>query len=216
MLFRSHGIPPPCAQFQRLLPSSLIQPFQAPKSAASQRVCSGRVPPVSFALHVRLVQPCAQPSHRPAYALALASWLPLRLAAAQRFRAVSLVPCRSPFRSRPLTRRSTSLPSVAGRCAMKLRRSAPLTGWRLGDGPTLMRNSSQKAGCMRLSPASHCCQVRQVVCNSAAAAVWDSPNHSRNARTSAGCGFAEGPRGPRFGWFGITSVARCPAQSPAA
>jgi len=66
-----------------------------------------------------------------------------------------------------------------------------------------MRNSSQNAGCMRRSPASHCCQVRQVVCTRTPAAVWDSPAASRAARTSAGAGLDSGPFGPLFGWLGI-------------
>lgn len=66
-----------------------------------------------------------------------------------------------------------------------------------------MRNSSQNAGCMRRSPASHCCQVRQVVCTSTPAAVCDSPAASRAARTSAGSGFcARLPAWLRFGWLG--------------
>lgn len=70
--------------------------------------------------------------------------------------------------------------------------------------PTLMRNSSQNAGCMRRSPASHCCQVRQVVCTSAPAAVCDRPAASRAARTSSGVGLraAEAAR-ERLGWLGI-------------
>ncbi len=35
----------------------------------------------------------------------------------------------------------------------------------------LRRNNSQNAGCMRRSPASHCCQVRHVVCTAALALV---------------------------------------------
>ena len=70
-----------------------------------------------------------------------------------------------------------------------------------------MRNSSQNAGCIRRSPASHCCQVRQVVCTSTPAAVCDKPAASRAARTSAGAGFDSGPFGPRFGWLGIPEEA---------
>ena len=71
-----------------------------------------------------------------------------------------------------------------------------------------MRNSSQKAGCMRRwlrSPAgaSHCCHERVLVCTTAAAAAWVSPAASRAARTCSGVGFAEGPFGPRFGWLVI-------------
>lgn len=69
-----------------------------------------------------------------------------------------------------------------------------------------MRNSSQNAGCMRRSPASHCCQVRQVVCTSTPAAVWDSPAASRAARTSAGAGLDSGPFGPRFGWLDMRAT----------
>ena len=65
----------------------------------------------------------------------------------------------------------------------------------------LMRNSSQKAGCMRRSPASHCCQVRHGECTSAPAAVCVKPAASRAARISAGSGLEEGPCGPRFGWL---------------
>lgn len=65
----------------------------------------------------------------------------------------------------------------------------------------LRRNNSQKAGCMRRSPASHCCQVRQVVCTVAPAAVCDRPAASRAARISSGVGLraAEAAR-ERFGW----------------
>ena len=71
-----------------------------------------------------------------------------------------------------------------------------------------MRNSSQKAGCMRRllrSPtgASHCCHDRMLVCTSAAAAAWVMPAASRAARTCSGVGLAEGPFGPLFGWLGI-------------
>lgn len=69
-----------------------------------------------------------------------------------------------------------------------------------------MRNNSQKAGCMRRSPASHCCQVRQVVCTSTPAAVCDRPAASRAARTSAGAGFDSGPFGPRFGWLDMRAA----------
>lgn len=69
-----------------------------------------------------------------------------------------------------------------------------------------MRNSSQKAGCMRRSPDSHCCQVRQVVCTSAPAAVWDSPAASRTARMSAGAGLDAGPFGPLFGWLDMRAA----------
>lgn len=55
-----------------------------------------------------------------------------------------------------------------------------------------MRNNSQKAGCMRLSPASHCCQVRHVVCTNTPAAVWDRPAASRAARTCSGVGVNPG------------------------
>lgn len=66
----------------------------------------------------------------------------------------------------------------------------------------LMLNSSQKAGCMRRSPASHCCQVRQVVCTNSAAAVCDKPDAALVARTSAGVGLRDGePSRARFGWL---------------
>lgn len=66
----------------------------------------------------------------------------------------------------------------------------------------LSLNNSQKAGCMRRSPASHCCQVRQVVCTSAPAAVCERPAASRAARISSGVGLraAEAAR-ERFGWL---------------
>jgi len=68
----------------------------------------------------------------------------------------------------------------------------------------LRQNNSQNAGCMRRSPASHCCQVRQVVCKSSAAAVCESPDASRAARTSSGVGFRAGlPARLRFGWLVI-------------
>lgn len=66
-----------------------------------------------------------------------------------------------------------------------------------------MRNSSQNAGCILRLPASHSCHPRNVQCMSAAAAVCDSPEASRAARTSFGEGLAAGPFGPRFGWLGI-------------
>lgn len=57
---------------------------------------------------------------------------------------------------------------------------------------------------MRRSPASHCCHVRQVVCTSAPAAVWDRPAASRAARISPGVGLRDGePPRERFGWLGI-------------
>ena len=66
----------------------------------------------------------------------------------------------------------------------------------------LRRNNSQKAGCMRLSPASHCCHVRHVVCKSSAAAVCESPATSRAARTSSGVGFRAGLQARlRLGWL---------------
>lgn len=66
----------------------------------------------------------------------------------------------------------------------------------------LRRNNSQNAGCMRRSPASHCCQVRQVVCNKSAAAVCESPASSRAARTSSGVGLRAGlPARLRLGWL---------------
>jgi len=55
---------------------------------------------------------------------------------------------------------------------------------------------------MRRSPASHCCQVRHVVCTSSAAAVCDKPAASLPARTSVGVGFRDGePPRERFGWL---------------
>lgn len=68
-----------------------------------------------------------------------------------------------------------------------------------------MRNSSQKAGCMRRLPASHSCHPRSVQWMRAAAAVCESPAASRAARTCSGNGFAAGPFGPRFGWLGISN-----------
>lgn len=59
---------------------------------------------------------------------------------------------------------------------------------------------------MRRSPDSHCCQVRQVVCTSAPAAVWDSPAASRTARMSAGAGLDAGPFGPLFGWLDMRAA----------
>ena len=67
-----------------------------------------------------------------------------------------------------------------------------------------MRNSSQNAGCMRRSPASHCCQVRSATCTNVAASVCDSPAAPRAALTSSGVWLAEGPFGPLFGWLGIS------------
>lgn len=69
-------------------------------------------------------------------------------------------------------------------------------------------NSSHIAGCMRRSPASHCCHVLQGECTRAPAAVWVIPAASRAARISAGAGLAEGPFGPRFGWLAIRCVGR--------
>ena len=79
-----------------------------------------------------------------------------------------------------------------------------------------MRNNSQNAGCMRLSPASHCCHTRHVVCTSKPAAVCESPAASRAARISAGAGFEEGPFGPRFGWLPISEGAEVPEALDAA
>ena len=71
-----------------------------------------------------------------------------------------------------------------------------------------MRNSSQNAGCMRRSPASHCCQVRSATCTNVAASVCDSPAAPRAALTSSGVWLAEGPFGPRFGWLGTFPLDR--------
>ena len=79
-----------------------------------------------------------------------------------------------------------------------------------------MQNNSQNAGCMRRSPASHCCHTRQVVCTNRPAAVCESPAASRAARISAGVGFEEGPFGPRFGWFPISESAEVPEALDAA
>lgn len=79
-----------------------------------------------------------------------------------------------------------------------------------------MRNNSQNAGCMRRSPASHCCHTRQVVCTTRPAAVCESPAASRAARISAGAGFEEGPFGPRFGWLPISDGAEVPEALDAA
>lgn len=66
----------------------------------------------------------------------------------------------------------------------------------------LRRNNSQNAGCMRRSPASHCCHVRHVVCTRSAAAVCESPAASRAARTSSWDGFRAGlPARLRLGWL---------------
>lgn len=51
-----------------------------------------------------------------------------------------------------------------------------------------MHHNSQKAGCIFLSPASHCCHTRHVVCTMAAAWVWVSPASCRAARICAGVG----------------------------
>ena len=79
-----------------------------------------------------------------------------------------------------------------------------------------MRNNSQNAGCIRRSPASHCCHTRQVVCTSAPASVCESPADSRAARISGGAGFEEGPFGPRFGWLPISEGAEVPEALDAA
>ena len=73
-----------------------------------------------------------------------------------------------------------------------------------------MLNNSQNAGCMRRSPASHCCHTRQVVCTRAPASVCERPAASRAARISCGAGFEEGPFGPRFGWLPILQGAEVP------
>ena len=72
----------------------------------------------------------------------------------------------------------------------------------------LMRKSSHNPGCMRLSPASHFCQLRHVAWTSSAAAVWVSPAASRAALTSSLEGLAEGAFAPllRFGWLGMELV----------
>lgn len=69
----------------------------------------------------------------------------------------------------------------------------------------LILNSSQNAGCIRLSPASHCCQTRQVVYTNSAADVCVKPALVRAARISGGVGLreAEAPRFERFGWLDI-------------
>ena len=71
---------------------------------------------------------------------------------------------------------------------------------------TLRPNNSKNAGCMRRSPASHCCQTRHVECRSLAAAVWVRPAASRAARMAAGVGFDAGPFGPRFGWLVMSVI----------
>lgn len=74
-----------------------------------------------------------------------------------------------------------------------------------------MRNSSKKAGCMRRSPASHCCQTRHVECTSAAAAVCVSPAASRAARMRSGSGVAAGePMRLRFGWATTVLLTKRP------
>lgn len=67
-------------------------------------------------------------------------------------------------------------------------------------------NSSHIAGCMRRSPASHCCQLRHVECTSAPAAVWVSAAPSRAAFISDGSGL-EGFFWPLFGWLLILDSA---------
>ena len=70
---------------------------------------------------------------------------------------------------------------------------------------TLMRNNSQRAGCIRAFPASQSCQVRRVECMSAAAAVCESPEASRAARISSGAGLRDGePPRDLFGWLVIS------------
>lgn len=69
-------------------------------------------------------------------------------------------------------------------------------GARTMPGLSFKQNSSQNAGCMRRSPASHCCQVRTVVCTIAPAAVCDKPATSRASRIAAGAG-GGGSSGPR-------------------
>lgn len=51
-----------------------------------------------------------------------------------------------------------------------------------------MRNSSQNAGCIFRSPASHCCHVRHFVCTRSAASVCESFADLRAARISWGDG----------------------------
>jgi hypothetical protein len=69
----------------------------------------------------------------------------------------------------------------------------------------LSLKSSHSPACIRLSPASHCCQARREPCTKVAACVCVNPAASRLAMISAGEGFAEGPFGPRLGWF-VTSI----------
>jgi len=52
----------------------------------------------------------------------------------------------------------------------------------------LIRKSSQKAGCIFLSPASHCCHARHAECTINAACDWDIPSSMRAARISVGVG----------------------------
>ena len=89
----------------------------------------------------------------------------------------------------------------AALCARSARPPCCAANGNYGDN-RLRLNNSQKAGCIRRSPASHCCQVRQVVCTSSAATVCDKPAASLAARTSAGVGLRDGePPRERFGWL---------------
>lgn len=74
----------------------------------------------------------------------------------------------------------------------------------------LIRASSHIAGCMRRSPASHCCQTRQVVWTRDAATVCVRPWPSRHARISSGRGLRDGcgVLRERFGWALIQRPAR--------
>lgn len=65
----------------------------------------------------------------------------------------------------------------------------------------LMLKSSHSPGCIRRSPASHCCQFRSEACTSAPACVCVIPAASRAARISAGGGLRAGLARLRFGWL---------------
>lgn len=67
----------------------------------------------------------------------------------------------------------------------------------------LSLNNSQIAGCMCLSPASHCCHARSDEYTRRAASVCERSARSRNDRISSGVGFEAGLLRPRFGWLAI-------------
>ena len=68
---------------------------------------------------------------------------------------------------------------------------------------SLNLKSSQNAGCMRRSPASHCCHVRNDACTNSPASVCVSPAFNLASVISFGAGLADGLLRPLLGWLGM-------------